>query len=42
VTDSQTLDFKLTLPAGDGTARVVAVRVFDDDDNVVVTRYLLP
>jgi len=42
VTDSQTLDFKLTLPAGDGTAHVVAVRVFDDDDNVVVTRYLAP
>ena len=42
VTDSQTLDFKLTLAAGDGTARVVAVRVFDDDDNVVVTRYLVP
>jgi hypothetical protein len=42
VTDSQTLDFKLTLPAGDGAERVVAVRVFDDDDNVVVTRYLVP
>ncbi len=42
VTDSQTLDFKLTLPSGDGTPRVVAVRVFDDDDNVVVTRYLVP
>ncbi len=41
VTDSQTLDFKLTLPAGNGTERVVAVRVFDDDDNVVVTRYLV-
>jgi sugar lactone lactonase YvrE len=42
VTDSQTLDFKLTLPAGAGAARVVAIRVFDDDDNVVVTRYLVP
>jgi hypothetical protein len=42
VSDSQTLDFKLALPAGSGTARVVAIRVFDDDDNVVVTRYLAP
>ena len=42
VTDSQTLDFKLVLTPGDGTTRVVAVRVFDDDDNVVVARYLVP
>jgi hypothetical protein len=42
VTDSPALEYKLTLPAGDGTPRIVAVRVFDENDNVVVSRYTVP
>ena len=42
VTDSQVLEYRLTVPAGSAGERVVAVRVFDEADNVVVVRYLLP
>lgn len=42
VTDSRVLDYQLTVPAGGADQRVVAIRVFDEADNVVVTRYLLP
>jgi sugar lactone lactonase YvrE len=42
VTDSQVLEYRLTLPASSAGERVVAVRVFDEADNVVVVRYLVP
>jgi hypothetical protein len=42
VTDSQVLDYRLTVPTSSAGERVVAVRVFDEADNVVVVRYLLP
>jgi hypothetical protein len=42
VTDSQVLDYRLTLPAISSGQRVVAVRVFDEADNVVVVRFLVP
>lgn len=42
VTDSQVLDYRLTLPASSAAERVVAVRVFDEADNAVVVRYLMP
>jgi hypothetical protein len=35
VTDSQTLNY--VLPAGEG--QIVAVRVFDENDNVVVKQF---
>jgi len=41
VTDSQVLDYRLTVPASSAAERVVAVRVLDEADNVVVVRYLL-
>jgi WD40 repeat protein len=42
VTDSQVLDYRLTLPTTSAAERVVAVRVFDEADNVVVVRFLVP
>ncbi len=42
VSDSPMLDYKLTLPPTAGTPRIVAIRVFDENDNVVVTRYTVP
>jgi hypothetical protein len=42
VSDSPVLDYKLTLPAGEGTPRIVAIRVFDENDNAVVSRYTVP
>jgi hypothetical protein len=35
VTDSQILNYEFSAPAG----RLVAVRVFDEDDNVVVKQF---
>jgi hypothetical protein len=44
VSDSQQLDYELRLPrnAGDKGERVVAVRVFDENDNEAVTRFVVP
>ncbi len=42
VSDSPVLDYKLTLPPGGDTPRIVAIRVFDENDNVVVSRYTAP
>jgi hypothetical protein len=44
VSDSQQLDYELRLPraADDKGEKVVAVRVFDDDDNEAVARFVVP
>jgi hypothetical protein len=44
VSDSQQLDYELRLPAGanDRGEKIVAVRVFDDNDNEAVARFVVP
>jgi hypothetical protein len=44
VSDSQQLDYELRLPraADDKGEKVVAVRVFDDNDNEAVARFVVP
>ena len=43
VSDSQQLEYELRLPRGanDKSERVVAVRVFDDNDNEAVARFVV-